>query len=129
MYEVAPMDRWYSQADLWAMRVGELVVVGITDFAQQELGEIVYIELPPKGSQVVAGEAFGDIESTKTASPLVSPVSGETARRNDLLDEEPWTVNASPYIDGWMLHVLTENQSELSGLMTASEYRAARGLE
>jgi len=100
-------------------------VVGITDFAQAQLGEIVYVELPPKGTHLRAGGPFGTIESAKAVSELYAPVTGTVIASNDALDDEPETVNTSPYGDGWIARIQIEDRSEIATLLDAALYLAA----
>src|SRR5262245_24150383 len=100
-----PDDRRYTSEHEWARSDGDVVVVGITDFAQHELGDVVYVELPAVGGRVVVGQEFGVIESVKSASDLFSPLTGEVVETNAELSEHPELVNESPYDGGWMLRV------------------------
>src|SRR6266851_6153736 len=101
-----PANLKYSKTDEWVRVEGDQAVTGITDYAQDQLGDIVYIELPWDGSQSVSHEAkFGDIESVKATSELISPVSGEVVKANEALKENPELINDSPYDEGWMLVV------------------------
>lgn len=120
-----PTELRYSAEHLWARDEGErAVVVGITDFAQEQLGEVVYVDLPDLGSAVTQGEPFGVVESVKAVSDLFAPVSGEVIARNDVLDDAPETVNASPYEDGWMLRIRAGHAAALDGLLDATGYTA-----
>ena len=98
-------------------------LIGISDFAQEQLGEVVYVEVPEVGSKVVAGDEFGSIESVKASSELYSPVSGEVLEVNESLQDNPENVNQSPYDDGWMVKVKLEDISETHGLMDSEGYR------
>lgn len=118
-----PDDRRYTREHEWALLEEDLVVVGITDFAQHELGDVVYVELPRVGSSVAAMREFGVIESVKAASDLFSPVSGEVAETNEALAEHPELVNESPYDAGWMMKVRPDDLGELDGLLDAEGYR------
>lgn len=97
-------------------------LIGITDFAQEQLGEVVFVELPSVGERVVAGDEFGSLESVKASSEMYCPVSGEVLEVNDALAESPEFVNQSPYDDGWMLKVRLEDLSETHGLMDSEAY-------
>lgn len=122
-----PEDRRYTDDDFWAKPEGEVVRIGITDFAQDQLGEIVYVDLPAVGATITAGESMGIVESTKTASDLIAPITGFLTARNDALDDDPDLVNRSPYGDGWMAIVGPENPAKLESLtMSAQDYRSAR---
>ena len=116
-----PEDLKYTNEHEW-VRVGEsrLMRFGITDYAQQDLGDIVYVSLPGVGSLVVAGSACGEVESTKSVSDLYSPVTGTVISVNELLDGSPETVNSDPYGQGWMVEV--ESSDELDELLDATEY-------
>lgn len=118
----SPSDRSYSSEHEWVTVDGEVATVGITDFAQDQLGEVVYVDLPDVGTTVVAGEAFGEIESVKSVSELYAPVSGEVIEVNGELADAPETVNASPYEDGWMIKVRMSDPAELDDLMSSAEY-------
>ncbi|MBI2875589.1 MAG: glycine cleavage system protein GcvH [Candidatus Tectomicrobia bacterium] len=119
-----PEDLKYTREHDWARIEGNRVVVGITDYAQEELGDIVYVELPEVGSEVEHMEPFGTIESVKAVSDLFSPVSGEVVEINETLESEPELVNSDPYGEGWMLVVEMSDASELDSLMSAAEYAA-----
>ena len=118
-----PEGRRYTQEHEWAMVDGEVVVVGITDFAQHELGDVVYVELPKIGARVTASEEFGVVESVKAASDLFSPLSGEVAAVNEELAKHPELVNDSPYDRGWMMRVRPDDLAELDRLLDAQAYR------
>jgi glycine cleavage system H protein len=118
-----PDDRRYTSEHEWARPDGDVVVVGITDFAQHELGDVVYVELPAVGGRVVVGQEFGVIESVKSASDLFSPLTGEVVETNAELSEHPELVNQSPYDSGWMLRVHADDLQELDALMDAAAYR------
>jgi glycine cleavage system H protein len=120
-----PADLKYSETDEWVRVQGDQATIGITDYAQDQLGDIVYIELPWGSAQEVSHETkFGDIESVKATSELISPVSGEVVKVNDELKDRPELINENPYEDGWMLVVKMSNPAELDNLMTADEYKA-----
>lgn len=113
----------YLSSHEWArVEADGTVVVGITDHAQSALGDVVYVETPEVGSTVNAGEEAGVVESVKAASDIFSPVSGEVVEVNEALEEEPETVNSSPYDDGWFFKVKASDLSELDDAMTADEY-------
>jgi len=122
--ETYPDDlRYHSEHD-WARVEGEEAVCGITWFAQQSLGEVVYVELPAAGTQVTGGEPFGEIESLKTVSDVYAPVSGIVVATNALLDDEPARVNADCYGDGWLIRVRMTDPAEADALLSAADYRA-----
>jgi glycine cleavage system H protein len=119
-----PDDRKYTSEHEWASLEGQSRVrVGITDYAQDALGDVVYVDLPEEGTEVKAGEPFGEVESTKSVSDIFSPVSGRVAERNAALTETPELVNRDPYGDGWMVVVEASDPSELDGWMDAERYR------
>ena len=120
-----PANLKYSKTDEWVRVEGDQAVIGITDYAQDQLGDIVYIELPWEGAQSVSHEAkFGDIESVKATSELDSPLSGEVVKVNEELKDRPELINDEPYGEGWMLVVKMSNPAELDSLMSADEYEA-----
>lgn len=120
-----PEDRRYTEEHEWALREDGIVVVGITDFAQHELGDVVYVELPRVGARVARGKEFGVVESVKSASDLYSPVTGEVTAVNVELAERPELVNESPYDQGWMIRVRPDDIAELESLLDAAGYRRA----
>ena len=118
-----PGDLKYSKTDEWVRVDGDNVIIGITDYAQDQLGDIVYIELPwDAGQNVSYDEKFGDIESVKATSELISPISGSVVQANAGLKDQPELINDSPYEQGWMLVVKPSNPDELKGLMDAEQY-------
>jgi len=118
-----PANLKYSKTDEWIRVEGDQATIGITDYAQDQLGDIVYLDLPWDAAQSVSHEQkFGDIESVKATSELISPLSGEVTRVNEELKDHPELINDSPYEDGWMLVVKLSNPAELDGLMTSDEY-------
>lgn len=119
-----PPDLKYSKEHEWARVEGERATVGITDYAQQQLGDVVYVELPQPGIEVQFMEPFGIVESVKTASDLYAPVSGRVVEINERLADEPELVNQSPYGDGWMIVVEMNDPADLERLMDAHYYEA-----
>ena len=119
-----PEDLRYTREHEWARRKGNQIVVGITDFAQNQLGDVVYVELPDVGDPVKKGESFGVVESTKAVSELFSPLSGKVVEVNDPLADAPETVNEDPYEEGWMIVIEPSDPKELEALMDAKAYRA-----
>jgi len=117
-----PKELRYSEEHEWAMDDENIATIGITDYAQEQLGDIVYIELPETGTQVTKGDKFGVVESVKAVSDLYSPVTGTVVTVNTGLPNTPETVNEEPYGDGWMIRVEMSNPEELDDLMTAAEY-------
>jgi glycine cleavage system H protein len=122
-----PQDLRYSADHEWARPDGDRVRVGITSYAQEALGDIVFVSLPEVGSQVEVGSECGEIESTKSVSPLVSPVGGVVAAVNTELDDAPELVNTDPYGAGWMIEVTVGGSADLEALMSAEEYAAQLG--
>jgi glycine cleavage system H protein len=118
----SPGDRKYTKEHEWVKVDGDTGTVGITDYAQDQLGDIVFVELPESGTSVSAMQKFGEIESVKAVSELFSPVSGEVVERNEGLNDNPQRVNDSPYDEGWMLKVRLSNAAEIDGLMSADAY-------
>lgn len=119
-----PSDRSYSKDHEWVLIDGDTAVIGITHFAQDQLGEVVYVDLPSAGDTVAAGDTFGEIESVKSVSELFAPISGDVVEVNDALGDTPETVNADPHGDGWMIKVAISDAAELDALMSAEEYDA-----
>ena len=118
-----PEDCHYTDSDEWIRIDGAVARVGVTDYAQSELSDVVFVECPEVGSQVEAGQAFGVVESVKAVSDLVSPVSGEVAEINDGLEEHPEWVNEDPYGRGWIVAIAPEDPDAVDALMTADQYR------
>ena len=117
-----PKDLKYSKEHEWVKVEGDKVRIGITDFAQDELGDIVFVELAEPGDDIEINESFGSVESVKTVSELYAPVSGKVVEVNEELEDSPEFVNESPYEKAWMLVVELANADELDELMTAEEY-------
>jgi glycine cleavage system H protein len=119
-----PDDLRYSKEHEWARTEQDgRVRVGITDFAQDALGDVVYVDLPEPGTQVTARQAFGEVESTKSVSDVYAPVSGTVVERNGALEEKPELVNQQPYGDGWLVAIEATDRSELDQLLDAAGYR------
>ena len=119
-----PQELKYEKEHEWVKVDGDVATIGISHFAQDQLGEVVYVDLPSEGDEASAGETFGEIESVKSVSDLFSPVTGEIVEVNEGLDEAPETVNEDCYGDGWMIRVKMTDPAELDGLMSASEYES-----
>ncbi len=119
-----PEDLRYTREHEWARKKGGNFVVGITDFAQSQLGDVVYVELPDVGDPVKKGESFGVVESTKAVSELFAPLTGKIVEVNDPLSDAPETVNDDPYEEGWMIVIEPSDPKELEALMDAKAYRA-----
>jgi glycine cleavage system H protein len=118
-----PENIKYTKEHEWVRIEGTTGIVGITDYAQGELGDIVFVELPAKGKQVKQGETFGSIEAVKAVSDLFAPVSGEVIEINPILQKTPEVVNKEPYAGGWMVKIKITNQSEVANLLDAKKYR------
>ena len=119
-----PEDLKYTKEHEWARVEGTLVRVGITHYAQDALGDIVYVDLPGSGTQVASGQALGEVESTKSVSDIYSPVTGSISERNARLEDAPDLVNQDPYGEGWMVLIEPSNIAELDGLLSAADYQA-----
>lgn len=117
-----PDDLHYSKDHEWVRVEGNTAVVGITDYAQDSLGDVVYVELPKPGDEFAANESFGSVESVKAVSEVFSPVSGVISGINETLADEPEKVNQDPYGQGWMIRVEMSNPGEVDSLLTAAEY-------
>jgi len=119
-----PDDLRYTKEHEWARTEGGRVRVGITDYAQDALGDVVYVDLPEVGTAVTAEQALGEVESTKSVSDVFCPVSGTVAERNPLLDERPELVNEQPYGDGWLVIIEPADPDAVSALLDAAGYQA-----
>jgi glycine cleavage system H protein len=119
-----PDDLRYTKEHEWARRENGRVRVGITDYAQDALGDVVYVDLPEVGARVRANEPLGEVESTKSVSDVYSPITGTILERNAALEDRPELVNAQPYGDGWLVVIQPDDPSELDGLLDAGGYRA-----
>jgi len=117
-----PENLHYSKDHEWVRVEGDLAVIGITDHAQEQLGDVVYVELPKAGESFAAHESFGSVESVKAVSEVFTPVSGEVAEVNESLNDEPEKVNQDPYNEGWMLKMKMKSPAEVDSLLTAAEY-------
>ena len=117
-----PTDLSYASSHEWVNVKGDTATIGISDHAQEELTELVFIELPEVGSQLTAGDPCAVVESVKTASDIYAPVSGQVTEINDALDTEPGTVNEDPYGDGWFFKVRLSNPDEINDLLSDEEY-------
>ena len=121
-----PDDRKYTKDHEWVRISGDMAEVGITDYAQQQLGDVVYMELPEVGSTLNAGQSFGTIESVKAVSELFAPVSGEVVEVNTPLRDHPEAVNKNPH-DAWMLKVRISNPGDTPGLLDSAQYQGLLG--
>jgi glycine cleavage system H protein len=122
-----PGELKYMKSHEWARIEGETVTVGITDFAQSELGDVVYVDLPTVGRSLSAGDTFGSVESVKTVSDVYSPVTGEVVEVNDALGAQSELVNEDPYGKGWMIRVRMSDPGEALNLLDADGYQASTG--
>jgi glycine cleavage system H protein len=120
---VYPEDLHYTKEHEWLKVSGSIATVGITQYAQGELGDIVYVELPQMGAAIVAGEPFGTVESVKAVSEIYAPVSGEVSEINGALEAAPDAVNRDPYGEGWLIRITLAGPLEKEGLMSAADYR------
>ncbi len=119
-----PAELRYSNEHEWISRDGTTVRVGITDYAQDALGDVVFVQLPQVGSTVSAGDTFGEVESTKSVSDVYAPVSGTIVAVNEALADNPGLLNDDPYGDGWLCTIEPSDESELDALLTAEGYRS-----
>jgi glycine cleavage system H protein len=119
-----PRDYRYTKEHEWVSFEGDLAIVGITDYAQHELGDVVYVEFPKPGTKLNAGQSLGTVESVKAISDIYAPVSGEVAEVNSGLTETPETINKEPHGKGWLIKLKLANPAELSKLMNAAAYEA-----
>ena len=119
---MVPDDLRYSTDHEWVKVEGKHAVIGITDYAQSELGDIVYVELPEAGTEVAAEDEVTEIESTKTTSPVLAPISGKIVEVNDELKDSPQLINEDPYGKGWIAVMTIGNADDLDALMTSKEY-------
>ncbi|GIL29222.1 glycine cleavage system protein GcvH [Actinocatenispora comari] len=122
-----PDDLRYTAEHEWVRASGSTVRVGITHFAQDSLGDVVFVELPEPGAAVTAGQAVGEIESTKSVSDVYSPVTGTVSARNEALGDSPDLINREPYGEGWMLEIEVSDPAELDGLLDAAAYEKVTG--
>jgi glycine cleavage system H protein len=119
-----PSDYRYTKDHEWIKVSGDTGTGGITDYAQHELGDVVFVELPPVGTKITAGKTFGTIESVKAVSEIYAPVSGEVVETNTALTKSPEIVNSDPHGAGWLVKIKLSNPAEVSGLMDAAAYQA-----
>ncbi|NOY47352.1 MAG: glycine cleavage system protein GcvH [Chlorobi bacterium] len=122
-----PSELKYTKDHEWISIEGDVITIGITDFAQSELGDIVYVEVETVDETLEADEVFGTVEAVKTVSDLFLPVSGEIIEFNEALEDEPEKVNTDPYGDGWMIKVKCADVSQLDALLSADDYKAIVG--
>ena len=117
-----PDDLYYSKEHVWLRVIGGRGKIGITDYAQQELGEIIFLSLPEENSLIEQGDVFGTVESSKTVADLYAPVSGEIVSFNKDLEEEPTLINDDPYGNGWLVTMEIDDPSQLDDLLSAADY-------
>ncbi|MDR1810309.1 MAG: glycine cleavage system protein GcvH [Prevotella sp.] len=122
-----PENLYYSKDHEWIRFEGDAAFVGITDYAQKELGEIVYVDITAEGETLAQNEVFGTIEAVKTVSDLLLPVAGEVTEVNAALEDQPELVNQEPYGGGWLVKIAPEQAGNTDGLLTAAEYKALLG--
>lgn len=122
-----PEDLRYTEEHEYVRKSGDTVEVGITDYAQGELGDVVYVELPAVGTRLAKHDVFGTIEAVKAVSELFSPIAGEVTETNGRLDQEPALVNSDPYGAGWMIRIRPDDPSSVDSLMDASAYTSRIG--
>jgi len=117
-----PDNLHYSKDHEWVRVEGDTAVIGITDHAQEQLGDVVYVELPKVGDEFAGNDSFGSVESVKAVSEIFTPVAGKISATNDSLNDEPEKVNKDPYGDGWMIKMTMKNSGDVDSLLTAAEY-------
>jgi len=120
---LVPDDLFYTETHEWVRIADNTAIIGITDFAQHELGDIVFVELPDPGAKVSAGEPCGSIEAVKAVEDLNSPLSGKVDEKNTELDDNPELINKSPYEEGWLFKITLSAKDELENLLSAQEYK------
>ena len=117
-----PEDLHYSKDHEWVRVEGDIAIIGITDYAQDSLGDVVYVELPKPGDEFSTNESFGSVESVKAVSEVFTPIAGEVVAINEALADEPENVNSDPYGAGWMVRLRMSNPGEVDSMLTAAEY-------
>jgi len=122
-----PAELKYTKDHEWIKIEGDSATVGITEFAQRELGDIVYVDIPSVGKEVAREDTFGTVEAVKTVSDLFMPLTGTVTEINSALDSSPELVNSDPYGDGWMVKITVADASEIAGLLSADEYKSLVG--
>ncbi|MFW5830711.1 MAG: glycine cleavage system protein GcvH [Prolixibacteraceae bacterium] len=118
-----PAELKYTQDHEWVRVEGDVAVVGVTDYAQGELGDVVFVEIETEGEELDKGETFGTVEAVKTVSDLFMPLGGEVSEVNEALEDEPELVNKDPYGDGWMIKIKIADSSETDDLLSADDYK------
>lgn len=122
-----PQNLLYTKDHEWVRQEGELLIVGITDYAQESLGDITYVELPEVDSQFASADTFGVVESVKAASDLYLPVGGTVVEKNESLESTPETLNQDPYKDGWLIKIRPDDSAELESLLSPEAYKEQIG--
>lgn len=122
-----PEDLRYTEEHEWIRAEGARVTVGITDYAQDALGDVVYVDVPATGTRVEKGQPFGEVESTKSVSDLYAPVTGSIVERNETLESNPERVNSDPYGEGWMVVIEADDPAQAETLLTPADYREMLG--
>ncbi|MBM7541466.1 glycine cleavage system protein GcvH [Amphibacillus cookii] len=118
-----PNDLKYTEEHIWVREEGDSISIGVTDHAQDELGDVVFVELPEQGEQLLANDSFGSVESVKTVSELYVPVDGEVVKVNQALEDTPELVNDSPYQQGWLIQIRPTNPDQLKQLLDPQSYQ------
>lgn len=118
-----PPELKYTKDHEWAKKEGDIVTIGITDYAQGELGDVVFVELPAEGDEVSQDDTFGTIEAVKAVADLFSPLGGKVVEINEILSDQPDIVNSDPYGDGWMVKIKIPDEKEWNGLMSDKDYK------
>lgn len=118
-----PEDLKYTSEHEWVRATGDVVRVGVTHYAQDALGDVVFVTLPAPGTRVEAGQPLGEVESTKSVSDIYAPLAGEVVARNEALDATPELVNSDPYGDGWMVEIRPDDSAAVDGLLDAESYQ------
>ena len=121
---ILPAEIKYTDEHIWARVEGDEIVIGVSDFAQDQLGEVVFVDVPSEGDSFGAGEEFGEVESIKSVNKLFMPIAGEVTAVNGELDGTPTLLNSSCYAEGWIIKAKPENMDDLAGLLSADAYRA-----
>jgi len=116
-------DLFYTESHEWVKVHGDVAYIGITDYAQSELGDIVYVELPEEGDEITMGEAFGSVEAVKAVEDIIAPLSGEVLKVNSELESSPELINQSPFEDGWLIKIRLSDKEELEKLLSAADYK------
>ena len=117
-----PTDLKYTKEHEWVKIEGNLAIIGITDYAQGELGDIVFVELPSVGDEIKAGDSFGTIEAVKAVSEIFAPVSGKITEINELLEDDPMVINSDPYGNGWMIKIEVTDAGAVEALLSSDDY-------